>query len=152
MLQIWYPEFHPEASLWRKALGSRDISVMVCGFATLGVLLAAYALNSSATKLLPRVYNSLQIPWVIKWLAIFLLSWAYLTGMGYMLGRSHGKTAIWEGKMGTRWVKHNGSWWVFVVRANGERNFIFDRVKHQTKAIKDGEIEEWDGPVTKDPK
>jgi hypothetical protein len=72
--------------------------------------------------------------------------------MGYAMGTWHGQAAIWEGKMGTRWVKHKGSWWILAVRADGERNYLYDRVNRQTVAVKDAEIQLWDGPVTPDPK
>jgi hypothetical protein len=72
--------------------------------------------------------------------------------MGYVIGVYHGQTAIWQGKMGTRWVKYDDAWWVFAVRADAQRNFIFDRVRRQTKAVTDVQIEEWNGPVTRLPR
>ena len=54
--------------------------------------------------------------------------------------------------MGVNWVKHKGSWWVFVIRTNDGRNFLFDREKNISISVGDDEIEEYNGAVTKFPK
>jgi hypothetical protein len=98
------------------------------------------------------VYSSLRVPWVVQWITGSILSWAYLAAVGYAVGNYHGQAAIWDGKMGTRWVKYDNSWWIFVVRPNVDRDFIYDRAGGRVMVVKYVDIAEWDGHVTRNPK
>lgn len=82
-------------------------------------------------------------------IAGFLFGWGLLAIAGYAVGNYHGRAAIWNGKMGTRWVRHEERWWVFVVRPDEDRNFIFDRARGRTKVARDADLTEWGGPVTR---
>jgi hypothetical protein len=150
-LQVWHPEFHPEAPWWRRLLGSGELVTMAGGLALLALLAVGLLSTQFRALLRNTLGKALAGPWY-AWLIVLLLSWGYLAGMGYVVGVYHGQTAIWQGRMGTRWVKYDDAWWVFAVRADAQRNFIFDRVRRQTKAVTDVQIEEWNGPVTRLPR
>lgn len=80
-----------------------------------------------------------------------LVAWPYLLTVGTLMGRYHGRAAIWEGKMGLRWVRVDGAWWIFVVRTSDGRVFIYDRDKKKARIVGDWAIQEIDGRVSKAP-
>jgi hypothetical protein len=145
VLQIYHPRFSPTVPWWRKLLGSRDLEVILCGILAICVLAAALFRDREAARSLGR--RLLATPWTVL-LCAFFLAWAYLAFTGYAVGTYHGQAAIWEGKMGTQWVRHGGSWWIFVARPETDRNFICDRRQGKMKIVKDADIVEWGGPVT----
>jgi hypothetical protein len=152
VLQVLRPLFSPDAPFLMRALGSRDISVMACGVLVISVFLVACLRREEAlhaVRQLQRIVGATGVPGLI---AGFLLTWAFLAAMGYAMGNYHGQAAIWDGKMGTRWVRHDGSWWVFVIRADTDMNFIFDRSHRRTKVVKDSDLTEWGAAVTRSPK
>ncbi len=152
VVQIRHPLFSPKGPLWRIVFGSQDIAVWVCGVVALILFVVALIRNPDATLAFQRAYFSFGVPRIVQWIAGSVLSCVYLAAMGYAVGNYHGQAAIWDGKMNTRWVKFENSWWIFAARPNVDRNFIYDRINRKTKVVKDADIVEWDGPVTREPK
>lgn len=153
VMLIWPFRFDPNFSLPKKVLGSRDLCVMGIGVlaavqlivltvireAELGRTWAAFASFSSRRPIL--VFASL-----------YMCASLSLLAAGYTMGNYHGHSAIWEGKMGLRWVRAKGDWRILVVRTTDGRNFLYDRANATSSVVADGDITEYDGPVTKSPK
>lgn len=144
--------FHPDHPFFRRIVGSKDLSIMALGFIALVVTIVASWRYVEAGHALTRIYGFAREAGLLSWLAIIIIFWAHLALCGYLMGVYHGQTAIWEGKMGTKWVKSAGEWWILAVRADAGRTFLFDRVKQRNKTVADNGIDEWDGPVTREPK
>jgi hypothetical protein len=110
-----------------------------------GLLVIAYLHREEARDMIRGLKETILGTGFIGIIAGFLFGWGLLAIAGYAVGNYHGRAAIWNGKMGTRWVRHEERWWVFVVRPDEDRNFIFDRARGRTKVVRDADLTEWGG-------
>ena len=150
LLQFWAPDFSPDAPVWKKVLGSRDLAIVGAGVLAAAVLALAWSSSDRAQRIVRETSDAVASTGFIGIIASLLLGWAVLAVAGYAVGTYHGNAAICCGKMGTRWVRFEDSWWVFVVRADRDRNFIYDRSGGRTKVASDADLSEWGGPVTRE--
>lgn len=148
---VLHVPFHPCQSFFRQIVGSKDLSVMASGLVALGLTAAASLRYGEVRQTMNDLGRFLKEVRPLFWVATLIVLWASLALSGYLMGVYHGQAAIWEGKMGLRWVRSGGEWWILVVRTDEKRNFLFDRIKQITKTVADGDIEEWNGRVTRDP-
>jgi hypothetical protein len=152
--------FNPYDPFFPRFLGSSDLLLMALGvFASLAAAILLYRRRGKLATLLQRGRHFRQksagataVLAAAMFLALALSVPAYLAVLGYAMGQYHARSAIWEGKMGLRWVKVKGEWWILVVRASNDRVFIFDRVGKRTRCVHEADIEEFDGAVTAAPK
>jgi hypothetical protein len=161
-LGIWFLyvpiRFNPSSTFLGKLLRSKDILVMAFG----GVcsIIATIRLVYLNQKLL-SIYKAFAIELRKHTLLIisasFIGVWVYLVCVGYLMGVYHGKAALYEGKMGSRWVriKDGGAadqWWILVTRTNDGRIFLFDKKTNKVRLVKDDAIQEIDVPIMEKPK
>lgn len=144
--------FHPDQNFLHRIVGSKDLSIMTLGVTALGLIIIASWRLPEAARALERIQVFIRNAGLLSWVGIIIVLWLHLALCGYLMGVYHGQAAIWEGKMGTKWVKSGGEWWILAVRADANRTFLFDRIQHRIKIVADDGIDEWDGPVTREPK
>jgi len=152
--------FNPYDSFFRKLIASKDLTIIVIGFVSFVLMMASICIQRDKTISLSHnikaFYHKIASISVILPIAfslgLILSTWIYLATVGYNMGQYHGQSAIWEGKMGLRWVKVQGKWWILVTKASNGRNFIFDRLNNRTLCVPEAAIEEFDGLVTAAPK
>ena len=155
ILAFWPFLFDPYSSFFKRLLGAREFSLQAVGWISLPVTsVLAYQYRQ---KLIP-VWSTLFVIVqqdsfaIMVIMLLFLFAWIYLALVGYLLGRYHGQSAIWEGRMGVRWVKVKGTWWILVLRTDDGRNLVYNRKQGISKFISDEEIEQTNGFVTRTPK
>lgn len=145
----WFWHFDP-LSIPYSFLGSPDV-LMISGGIIVTIILAYKRLIEKSITF--QLFIDPFRKNIIGTLIIFFLgAGAYFMVVGYLMGIYHGKAAIWEGKMGVKWAKAKGAWWILTVRTSDGRNFLFDRYNNKTIIVEDKVIEEINGPVTRDPK
>jgi hypothetical protein len=153
ILVFWPFKFDSKGSFVQKLLGSKDLCLITLGIiAFIGIAVYIFYHRNQIYPLFNNSVLFFQNHIVATLITVFVLSWIYLAIAGYIMGNYHGHSAIWEGKMGVNWVKHKGAWWIFVIRTNDGRNFLFNRENNISISVRDDEIEEYNGAVSKLPK
>lgn len=160
ILSFWPFHFDPYGPAWQQFIGSRDYSLWA--MAVIVVIGASFYIvrewRHKTYPLFKDLYSLLhkQAPQVFTLAIIGSLLFPFIAGlylyfMGYLMGKYHGYSAIWEGKMNVRWARVDERWWIFVARTDDELNILYDREGGKGRFFADSEIDELDGPVTQYP-
>lgn len=141
ILTRWPYKFNPTFPFFRKLIGSREFSLQATGWLSLGVtFIIVNQYPQKRISMLSDIYTVIQQNFIINILISLIIIWVYLALVGYFLGKYHGQSAIWEGRMGIKWAKIEGQWWLLVLRTIDERNLVYDRIHMVSKFVPDDKI------------
>lgn len=150
IVTFWPFHFNSNGSFPEKLLGSNDLCLIVTGIAAaVGIGFFIFSHINAIRPVYRSITAFVKNHIILSLLTVFAVSWVYLAIAGYFMGNYHGQSAIWEGKIGVNWVKAKEKWWIFVVRSNDGRNFLFDRENTLTIIVSDNEISQINGNVTR---
>ena len=164
LLAPWPFPFHPNDSTIRRFLGSKDMCLWAAAVMTLVTTIFYVAYQRRLCPSLKSVdtYYSRYKRRVLLVAVIVLLLFPgvaclYLGYVGYIMGRYHGLSAIWEGKMNLECVRIKGKdewpfniWLIKIDRDDIGEYLLYDRNTGKPSVLNvDPSSIEYGGPVNK---
>jgi hypothetical protein len=151
IIGFWPFRFNPTVSPIEQFLGSRDYCIIALAIFAFAPLLFPEWRAKTSSLVRAATIDYWKHPYII-FLLCCIVALGYLAGLAQVMGRYHGQAAIWEGKMNVRWAKAAGEWWIFVATTDDGRYILYQRERSISKLFSQQDIEEFDGPVTAEPK
>jgi len=142
--------FQTDGSIAKMVLGSTDVILILMLIPSIVISALSFHIQCKVFAIIGTkicdIYKSSAneaIGITTLWIFIGLLSaWIMLGISAQVMGRYHGQKAIAEGKMGVRAAKAFDKWWLFVVRTEDGRNFLYDSKEKKACYVKDDQIAE----------